>query len=197
MSDYHPESWNPSWRVESILTAFLSFMLDPADPRTAGSVRSTSEARRQLALQSFVENKTNNSFARLFPEFTDNSKYDPSRGFFLLGPSRPPSSYVSPSSPFWKWWNKTQDKSTTDRMARYAVPHVDTTTTSSSPPPLSSSFPCRTSSSLAVLVAVVAVVVGVVGVVVNRTPREAEGRFGVPGVLRSFWGGLLQLLPNA
>ena len=32
ISDYHPESWNPAWTVETILLGLVSFMVDPADP---------------------------------------------------------------------------------------------------------------------------------------------------------------------
>ncbi len=40
MSDYHPETWNPSWRIETILLGLVSFMLDETDPATAGGIRS-------------------------------------------------------------------------------------------------------------------------------------------------------------
>ena len=81
MSDYHPESWNPSWRIETILVgenytrnewkrwkitletsgedvnphskrvekmlflALVSFMLDPADPRTTGGLQAPASLR--------------------------------------------------------------------------------------------------------------------------------------------------------
>ncbi|EPR63278.1 ubiquitin-conjugating enzyme subfamily protein [Toxoplasma gondii GAB2-2007-GAL-DOM2] len=87
MSDFHPESWNPSWRLETLVTAFLSFMLDAGDAATHGSVSMSFAQRRRLALQSFSENKRHKNFAAMFPDFVDDSKYDPARGFSLSGVS--------------------------------------------------------------------------------------------------------------
>ncbi|PFH31451.1 ubiquitin-conjugating enzyme subfamily protein [Besnoitia besnoiti] len=85
MSDFHPESWNPSWRLETLVTGFLSFMLDAADPATHGSISTSHAQRRRLALQSFAENKRHKNFATMFPHFVDDSKFNPSRGFSLSG----------------------------------------------------------------------------------------------------------------
>ncbi|KFG29099.1 ubiquitin-conjugating enzyme subfamily protein, partial [Toxoplasma gondii p89] len=81
------ESWNPSWRLETLVTAFLSFMLDAGDAATHGSVSMSFAQRRRLALQSFSENKRHKNFAAMFPDFVDDSKYDPARGFSLSGVS--------------------------------------------------------------------------------------------------------------
>ena len=47
MSDYHPETWNPSWNVQTIIIGLISFMC--TDEITAGSVRTTDDQKRILA----------------------------------------------------------------------------------------------------------------------------------------------------
>jgi len=69
MSDFHPETWNPSWGVETILVGLLSFMLDPKEPATTGGVHSSLEVRRKLAVESRAHNRGNKEFCELFPEF--------------------------------------------------------------------------------------------------------------------------------
>lgn len=69
MSDFHPETWNPSWGVETILVGLLSFMLDPKEPATTGGVHSSFEVRRKLAVESRAHNRENKEFCELFPEF--------------------------------------------------------------------------------------------------------------------------------
>lgn len=58
MSDFHPESWCPSWSVGTILTALLSFM--NSDEQTTGSMEASSDQRKE--------------FARLSKEFNNNDK---------------------------------------------------------------------------------------------------------------------------
>jgi len=41
ISDYHPESWNPAWKTESILIALISFM--NSDETAVGCVNSSLE----------------------------------------------------------------------------------------------------------------------------------------------------------
>ena len=83
MSDFHPETWNPAWRIETILVGLLSFMLDPTDPLTAGGMSSSLEERRKLALESFTTNRRNRTFRSLFPELCNDSLYFEDHGFFL------------------------------------------------------------------------------------------------------------------
>lgn len=83
MSDFHPESWNPSWRIESILIGLVSFMLDPNEPRTTGGVHAPVAKRRELAKASFDSNRGHAEFRELFPEFCDETKLHPAGGFFL------------------------------------------------------------------------------------------------------------------
>mmetsp|Transcript_90484 Transcript_90484/g.194120 ORF Transcript_90484/g.194120 Transcript_90484/m.194120 type:complete len:243 (-) Transcript_90484:154-882(-) len=86
MSDFHPESWNPSWRIESILLGLVSFMLDAAEPRTTGGVHTSAVKRREYAKASFDHNKGSAEFRELFPEFCDEAKRQPSGGYFLGPP---------------------------------------------------------------------------------------------------------------
>lgn len=87
MSDFHPESWNPTWRIESILIGLVSFMLDQAEPRTTGGVHTSSARRREYAKASFEFNVASPDFRELFPEFCDESKRHPAGGFFLSQPA--------------------------------------------------------------------------------------------------------------
>ena len=83
MSDFHPESWNPSWRIESILVGLVSFMLDHNEPRTTGGMHTSEAKRREFALASFAFNAGRTEFQQLFPEFCDESKRS-SDGSFTL-----------------------------------------------------------------------------------------------------------------
>jgi ubiquitin-conjugating enzyme E2 J2 len=82
MSDFHPESWNPSWRIESILIGLVSFMLDIAEPRTTGGVSSSPSKRREYAKASFEFNRSQAEYRELFPEFCNESKR--AAGLFFL-----------------------------------------------------------------------------------------------------------------
>eukprot|EP00053_Salpingoeca_punica_P004539 m.49649 g.49649 ORF g.49649 m.49649 type:complete len:230 (+) comp12841_c0_seq1:91-780(+) len=64
MSDFHPETWQPSWSVSSILTGLLSFMLEESP--THGSVESTAEQKRQFARESWAHNQKDAMFVKLF-----------------------------------------------------------------------------------------------------------------------------------
>lgn len=46
-SNYHPETWNPLWGVESIVIGLISFML--TDENSAGCVKESRENRRLFA----------------------------------------------------------------------------------------------------------------------------------------------------
>lgn len=92
MSDFHPESWNPSWRIESILVGLVSFMLDHNEPRTTGGMHASEAKRRELALASFTFNAQRKEFQQLFPEFCDEARRSGDGSFTLAGE-------VAPSSP--------------------------------------------------------------------------------------------------
>jgi ubiquitin-conjugating enzyme E2 J2 len=92
MTDFHPESWNPAWRAETVLLGLVSFMLDAADPATAGGLNETRAARRAHALRSFTFNKEDRIFRKLFPELCDESRLLPACGFFFrIDPPTPTS----------------------------------------------------------------------------------------------------------
>jgi ubiquitin-conjugating enzyme E2 J2 len=67
MSDFHPEYWNPSWSVASILTGLLSFMLESSS--TTGSIVTSDAEKKLLASQSRKWNRESNvRFKEIFPE---------------------------------------------------------------------------------------------------------------------------------
>lgn len=74
MSDFHPETWNPSWRIESILVGLVSFMLDPTEPRTTGGLHASTQQRTELASASRAFNRNRKEFQQLFPEFCEREK---------------------------------------------------------------------------------------------------------------------------
>lgn len=67
MSDFHPETWNPVWSVETILTGLYSFMIETAP--TLGSVESSTRQKKQYARQSLEYNCRDGTFCKLFPDF--------------------------------------------------------------------------------------------------------------------------------
>ena len=70
MSDYHPETWNPSWGVRTILIGLYSFMLDDDfGEGTIGSIKETSAKRRFYAENSLEFNNKNSDFVELFKEY--------------------------------------------------------------------------------------------------------------------------------
>ena len=69
MSDYHPESWNPSWSVETILLGLVSFMYEDTsrgEGLAIGSIRDTTENRRKFAAASEAFNHQNEIYMLLF-----------------------------------------------------------------------------------------------------------------------------------
>lgn len=73
MSDYHPDLWNPSWSVSTILTGLLSFMT--GDEITTGSINTTDLQKRVLAKKSMEYNTyANRRFKVVFPEIVKTNK---------------------------------------------------------------------------------------------------------------------------
>lgn len=73
MTDFHPESWNPAWSIESILVGLISFMVDEADPKAVGALKEPAAKRKQLAKVSHAFNLTDAQFCELFPEFANEA----------------------------------------------------------------------------------------------------------------------------
>lgn len=69
MSDFHPETWNPVWSVETILTGLYSFMIETAP--TLGSVETSTRQKKQLAKQSLAYNVRDPNFCALFPDYVE------------------------------------------------------------------------------------------------------------------------------
>mmetsp|Transcript_28050 Transcript_28050/g.63193 ORF Transcript_28050/g.63193 Transcript_28050/m.63193 type:complete len:514 (-) Transcript_28050:321-1862(-) len=73
MTDFHPESWNPAWSVDTILTGLLSYFLSDAESGY-GSVRASWETRLAFAEASWAQNLADPEFVQLFPELTSPSR---------------------------------------------------------------------------------------------------------------------------
>lgn len=63
-TNFHPESWNPSWTIETMLIGLISFM--NSNDVTAGSIRTGSSERKSLADKSLFFNLDNPEFDRIF-----------------------------------------------------------------------------------------------------------------------------------
>ena len=55
MSDFHPETWNPSWTVSTIIMGVISFMNDNA--KTSGSMVSCKNLKLKKILQDTTDEK--------------------------------------------------------------------------------------------------------------------------------------------
>lgn len=67
MTDYHPESWNPVWKVESIMTGFVSFMT--GNEWSVGGIQESDAVRKKKAAASLkwnLDNDKDNNFISLF-----------------------------------------------------------------------------------------------------------------------------------
>lgn len=69
ISDFHPDTWNPTWSVGTILTGLLSFMLE--NTPTLGSTESSLYEKQQYAKKSLAFNLKNSNFRELFPQICD------------------------------------------------------------------------------------------------------------------------------
>lgn len=75
MSDFHEESWNPSWSVATIITGLLSFMT--GDERTTGSIVTSTQTKIQLANKSKEFNTYSNpAFKEVFPDIWEQNLVD-------------------------------------------------------------------------------------------------------------------------
>ena len=73
MSDYHPETWNPSWGIKTILLGLYSFMIDDEfSEGTIGSIKATHIERVKFSENSMIFNEKNDVFNELYSEYSDN-----------------------------------------------------------------------------------------------------------------------------
>ena len=73
MSDFHPETWVPTWSVGTIINGVLSFMVTN-DPTTGAIVTSDAEKRR-LRDASVAFNAKDQMFCQLFPDLVDGKPF--------------------------------------------------------------------------------------------------------------------------
>ena len=105
ISDFHPESWVPTWSVATILNGVLSFMLETSP--TTGSVETTLAEKHALRAKSVAFNAKDPTFCALFPElvdgtlFTDPKQPDGSTNHAIVAPELPekPSSSSATAAP--------------------------------------------------------------------------------------------------
>ncbi len=71
-TSFHPESWSVTWRLSTLLTATLSFMVESAP--TAGSINAMSFTQRELAARSWTFNAESAQFRALFPQLCDTER---------------------------------------------------------------------------------------------------------------------------
>ena len=75
-SDYHPELWDPSWNVQTIILGLISFMV--GTEMTAGSMEMSSPERMILAEKSLTWNLEKfQQFEKLFGDFFSQIGIDP------------------------------------------------------------------------------------------------------------------------
>jgi len=72
ISDFHPDTWNPSWSVSTILTGLLSFMLEKT--ATLGSIESSDYMKKRFASNSLAYNLKDKTFTELFPTICQEMK---------------------------------------------------------------------------------------------------------------------------
>merc|ERR1719219_3363575 len=65
MSDFHTESWNPSWTVEKIPIGLMSFMYEDSR-ESIGSILDTKANRRRYAAASPFFNAQNEIYVEMF-----------------------------------------------------------------------------------------------------------------------------------
>ena len=69
-TNYHQETWSPSWNLRFIVMGFVSFMLD--DDHGVGSILRTSKERQEIANQSFDYNlKHHSNILEYFTQFDE------------------------------------------------------------------------------------------------------------------------------
>jgi two-component sensor histidine kinase len=65
-SDFHPESWQSTQTISTVLVGLLSFMTEEC-PNAIGGMQMTKLERKKMAKESGAFNKRNAKFCKLFP----------------------------------------------------------------------------------------------------------------------------------
>jgi ubiquitin-conjugating enzyme E2 J2 len=65
-SDFHPESWQSTQTISTVLVGLLSFMTEEC-PNAIGGMQMTKMERKKMAKESGAFNKRNAKFCKLFP----------------------------------------------------------------------------------------------------------------------------------
>jgi ubiquitin-conjugating enzyme E2 J2 len=69
MSDYHPESWSPIWKVSTIITGLISFMQE--NDHSAGCEVTSYSHKAALAQRSMQWNNENTTFNEIFGDYRE------------------------------------------------------------------------------------------------------------------------------
>ena len=72
ISDFHPDTWNPSWTVSTILMGLTSFMNE--NTPTYGSIQTSVQERKALARKSKRFNLRNPKFCDIFDDIAEDLK---------------------------------------------------------------------------------------------------------------------------
>lgn len=95
ISDFHPETWAPSWTVGTILTGIVSFF--NSEESTVGSVNRTEAERKKYAQDSMAFNLKDKTFVKLFG--TDCSQhFPPPRATAAAAAAAPTPSSAAPDA---------------------------------------------------------------------------------------------------
>lgn len=70
-SDFHPESWDSTWSVGTLLTGLLSFMTDDTETTHIGGLNEGEVRKKQYAAASLKFNQQNPKFNELFEDLLD------------------------------------------------------------------------------------------------------------------------------
>ena len=95
MSDYHPESWVPTWTCARVVLGLLSFMLETHD--TVGAMRTTDDKKAELAEASHAFNLKDPDYVALFPKLAAPEP-DAGGGDGAAEPTPTPEAEAAPAS---------------------------------------------------------------------------------------------------
>ncbi|HEY9703591.1 MAG TPA: ubiquitin-conjugating enzyme E2 [Allocoleopsis sp.] len=65
---FHGETYSPVWRIDTMISAFISFMLDPNDQYGIGSISTDQNTKKILAKKSKEFNESNKIFVKYFKQ---------------------------------------------------------------------------------------------------------------------------------